>query len=566
MPIGRGAFGAASGPERQSNVTLVASLTGRPTSNAETPRVEPPHRTPADAHAGLACSDGPSSALATLADAVTVPAPSGRWHDSGRVSGGVNPISFAVPGDGEQSAVRDHPLVNPMPLPPQYLPYWSYLPPPGRDGDTEPGGAPSGPGYGLPWQSPPLMMDLQSLQHAGGGHPLGPFGYPGVDPTALSNAMLSMAAQYMLPPLPMAGPAPGRPFAWPGSNGLFPALGAPPLPTSTSSGRGNVKLSYSMAGNGAEALGVGRHAVAVPAPTTSGRHRRPADRGGREAAVALPTPPSASPVVTPGEEEGQDDGGGAAAAVSGAAAVPLGKPDCVRLPSGKRVYLCRHCEFQSAMRRSVVSHERVHSDERPFQCSHCPYRAKRRFEITVHERTHTNERPLACPHCEMRFKAHGSLRWHLDHAHTPTGRPRGGNAKASGGGGGAAQRVQRGGSSGSNVVQVSLSGSGDGVAGYQQWVAPPRHAAASTRAGSSGGEEEEDEDDVADAIATELEQRRAQPQLQPQQHQRLAQHAAVAPASQAPVPTPAAALSERRAAGRAAGQASDSDSEYTAAP
>ena len=167
----------------------------------------------------------------------------------------------------------------------------------------------------------------------------------------------------------------------------------------------------------------------APAATTAAVGGDGSGGGGGGGSACGPRGP-ASPkkrvtAVTVGDNGNEPSASGAGGGVAGSAVLITGangeidvsKPVWTRLENGKRLFTCRFCSYTSLYSATMIGHERVHQNVKPFKCAHCDYRAARRFEVTTHERIHTDERPVQCPHCPMRFRANGSRRWHIQHAH-----------------------------------------------------------------------------------------------------------------------------------------------------
>ena len=88
-----------------------------------------------------------------------------------------------------------------------------------------------------------------------------------------------------------------------------------------------------------------------------------------------------------------------------------------RTHTGKKLYICKHCEKSFSSSSDCKKHERIHTGEKPYTCKHCQKSFSDPSAFKQHERTHTGEKPYACKHCKKCFSDSSACKVH-ERTHT----------------------------------------------------------------------------------------------------------------------------------------------------
>ena len=78
----------------------------------------------------------------------------------------------------------------------------------------------------------------------------------------------------------------------------------------------------------------------------------------------------------------------------------------------RKPFRCKICKRHFSRSKSLINHERIHSDENPYQCRICKKNFDRVSCLKDHERIHTGEEPFQCLTCKIRFKIQSNLKKH----------------------------------------------------------------------------------------------------------------------------------------------------------
>ena len=78
----------------------------------------------------------------------------------------------------------------------------------------------------------------------------------------------------------------------------------------------------------------------------------------------------------------------------------------------RKPFRCKICKRHFSRSKSLINHERIHSDENPYQCRICKKNFDRVSSLKDHKRIHTGEEPFQCLTCKIRFKIQSNLKKH----------------------------------------------------------------------------------------------------------------------------------------------------------
>ncbi|XP_028968215.1 oocyte zinc finger protein XlCOF28-like [Galendromus occidentalis] len=80
--------------------------------------------------------------------------------------------------------------------------------------------------------------------------------------------------------------------------------------------------------------------------------------------------------------------------------------------TGKTLYRCDQCEYETSWPSWLRTHKRVHTGERPFKCHLCSYSSSQSSNLQQHLKRHSDERPFKCNLCEYSCKRGHQLNTH----------------------------------------------------------------------------------------------------------------------------------------------------------
>lgn len=100
--------------------------------------------------------------------------------------------------------------------------------------------------------------------------------------------------------------------------------------------------------------------------------------------------------------------------------------------SGHRPYACSHCRATFRCSSHLKRHQRLHTGERPYACSTCSKRYADSTSLLRHCEAAHDQLPYPCGHCDRRlaFSLERELRLHLEKAHSIFLLPANGRARA----------------------------------------------------------------------------------------------------------------------------------------
>ena len=82
--------------------------------------------------------------------------------------------------------------------------------------------------------------------------------------------------------------------------------------------------------------------------------------------------------------------------------------------SGKKKFICQHCNKSLSSKASLNQHIRIHTGEKPFKCNHCDRAFAAKSTLTSHLKMHTEgKKTFECQHCNKLFSWRSSLDRHM---------------------------------------------------------------------------------------------------------------------------------------------------------